>query len=94
MKGRCQYLSIAGAVFTFNNQKLCDNKKHKFSLWGAWPPNLTAYPHVPRNLSRALWGTHDPVKISEISLTVAEKIEFEKKFWRPLAAEPEAFEVT
>ena len=32
---------------------------------------------------------HDHEKISEIALTVAEKIEFEKKFWRPLAAKPE-----
>ena len=79
----CQYLSIAGAVFTFNNQKLCDNKKYKFSLWGAWPPNLTPYPHMPRNLSRPLRDAHDPEKNSEIAWAVAEKIEFEKKIWAP-----------
>ena len=33
-------------------------------------------------------------KITEIGQGVAEKIEFEKKNWRPLAAKPEAFEVT
>ena len=53
-------------------------KKQNFLLWGAWTQNLTPDPHVPRKLSRALWVTHDPEKISEISLTVAEKIEFEK----------------
>ena len=74
----CQCLSTAGAVFTFNNQKLCDNKKQKFSLWGAWPPNLTPYLHVRRNLSRPLRGARDPEKISEIAWAVAEKIEFEK----------------
>jgi len=48
---------------------------------------LTPDPHVPRNLSRALRAAHNPQKILEIPLTVAEKIEFEKKFfgapWRP-----------
>jgi len=81
-----QSLSTAGAIFTFNNQKLRDNKKDIFSLWGAWPPNLTLEPHVPRNLSRALQWAQEPEKISEIARTVAEKIEFEKKFgtpWRP-----------
>jgi len=57
---------------------LRDNKKDKFSLWGAWPPNLTPEPHVPRNLSRALQWAQEPEKISEIAQTVAEKIEFEK----------------
>jgi len=42
---------------------------------------------VPRNLSSALRGAEDPEKISEIALTVEEKIEFEKKIfgapWRP-----------
>ena len=36
-----QTLSTAGAIFTFNVWELCDNKNHKFSLWGALPPNLT-----------------------------------------------------
>ena len=39
-------------------------------------------------------GAHDPEKISEIALTVAEKIEFEKKIWRPLAAKLEVVVVT
>jgi len=51
-------------------------------------------PHVTQNLSRASWGAHDAEKILEIVPTIAEKIEFEKKIWRPLAAKPEAFEVT
>jgi len=55
---------------------------------------LTPDPHVPRNLSRVFWDAHDPEKISEIALMVAEKIESEKKIWHPLAAKPEAFEVT
>jgi len=48
-----------------------------------WPKNLTPDPHVPRNLSSALRGAHDAEKISEIPLTVAEKIEFEKKLAPP-----------
>jgi len=40
-------------------------------------------PHVPRNLSRALRGAQDHEKISEIALTVAENIEFEKKIGAP-----------
>ena len=58
-------------------------KKQKFLLWGAWPPNLTSEPNVPRNLSRPRRDAHDPEKISEIALAVAEKIEFEKKFLVP-----------
>ena len=69
-------------------------KKQKFLLWGAWPPNLTSEPNVPRNLSRALWVTHDPEKNSEIAQAVAEKTEFQKKLWRPLAAKPEVVVVT
>jgi len=88
-----QSLSTAGAIFTFNNQKLRDNKKDIFTL-GAWPPNLTLEPHVPRNLSRALQWAQEPEKISEIARTVAEKIEFEKKIWRALAAQPEVGMVT
>jgi len=61
---------------------------------GALPPNLTPDPHVTLNLSRASWGAHNAEKILEIAPTIAEKIEFEKKIWRPLAAKPEAFEVT
>jgi len=69
-------------------------KIFKKSRSGAWPLNLTPDFHVPRNLSRAHRVAHDPEKISEIAQTVAEKIEFEKKIWRPLAAKPEAFQVT
>jgi len=58
-------------------------KKQKFLLWGAWPPNLTSEPNVPRNLSRALWVTHDPEKNSEIAQAVAEKTEFQKKTLAP-----------
>ena len=58
-------------------------KNKKNLLWGAWPPNLTPYPHMPRNLSRPLRGAHDPEKNSEIAWAVAEKIEFEKKIWAP-----------
>ena len=58
-------------------------KKQKFLLWGAWPPNLTSEPNVPRNLSRPRRGAHDPEKISAIALAVAEKIEFEKKNLAP-----------
>jgi len=58
-------------------------KKQKFSLGGAWPPNLTPDPHDPRNLSRARRGAHDPEKISEIGQGVAEKIEFEKNSSAP-----------
>ena len=61
---------------------------------GASPPNLTPEPHVPRNISRARRGAHDPEKISGIAQAVAEKIEFEKKLWRPLAAKPEVGVVT
>jgi len=68
-------------------------KKIKFTL-GGLAPNLTPDPHVPRNLSRVFWDAHDAEKISEIALMVAEKIESEKKIWHPLAAKPEAFEVT
>jgi len=49
---------------------------------------LTPEPHDTWNFSRARWGAHDPEKILDIALMVAEKIEFEKN-WRPLAAEPE-----
>jgi len=42
-----------------------------------------------------LFGGHTTLKkISEIALTVAEKIEFEKKNWRPLAAKLEVVVVT
>ena len=58
-------------------------KKQKNSLRGAWPPNLTPELRVPRNLSRARRGAHDPEKISEIGQSVAEKIEFEKKYLAP-----------
>jgi len=58
-------------------------KKQKFSFWGAWPPNLTPDTHVPRNLSRAHLGAHDPEKISEMRQRVAEKIEFKKKILAP-----------
>ena len=65
----------------------CKMKKQKFSLLGAWPPNLTPYLHDPRDLSRTLRGAHDPEKISEIPRRVAEKIEFKEKLfgapWRP-----------
>jgi len=57
--------------------------KYKNFTLGAWPPNLTLDPMTPRNLSRALRGAHDHEKISEIALTVAEKIEFEKKLAPP-----------
>ena len=46
-------------------------------------PKFDPRPNVPRNLSRALRGAHDPEKISEIALTVAGKIEFEKKLAPP-----------
>jgi len=68
-------------------------KNKKNLLWGVWPPNLTPDPNVPQNFSRAFHGAHDTEKISEIALTVAEKIEFEKKIWRPLAAKPEVIVV-
>jgi len=68
-------------------------KSKKFPLGGPGP-KFNPEPHVPRNLSRALQVAHDHEKISEIALTVAEKIEFEKKFWRPLAAKPEVVVVT
>jgi len=57
----------------------CKMKKQKFSLLGAWPPNLTPYPHEHRDLSRARRGAHEPEKISEIAQRVAEKIEFKEK---------------
>jgi len=37
---------------------------------------------------------HDTEKISEIAQAVAEKIEFQKKLRRPLAAKPEVVLVT
>jgi len=58
-------------------------KKLKNFTLGAWPQNSTPDPHVPRNLSRAHREAHDPEKISEIEQWLAEKIEFEKKIWRP-----------
>ena len=61
----------------------CKMKKQKNSLLGAWPPNLTPEPNVPRNLSRACRGVHDPEKISEIAQAIAEKIDFEKIFLAP-----------
>jgi len=39
-------------------------------------------------------GRHTSEKISEIAQAVAEKIKFEKKYWRPLAAKPEVAVVT
>jgi len=51
---------------------------------------LTPDSHVPQNLSRALHAAHDPEKISEISLTVAEKIEFEKKIAAPPGGQTES----
>ena len=69
-------------------------KTQKF-YFGGLAPKFDPRPHHHRNLSRARWGAHGPEKISEIARTVAEKIEFEKKnLWRPLAAKPEALEVT
>ena len=50
---------------------------------GGLAPKFDPRPHVPQNLSRAHHGAHDPEKVSEIPLTVAEKIEFEKKFVAP-----------
>ena len=58
-------------------------KNKQNSLRGAWPPNLTTDSHVPRNLSRAHLGAHDPEKISEIRQRGAEKIEFKKKILAP-----------
>jgi len=67
----------------------CKIKKIKKIHFRGLAPKFDPWPHVPRNLSRAHRGAHDPEKISEIPLMVAEKIEFEKKIWRPLAAKPE-----
>ena len=74
-----EYLSICKFKTKSQFTIFCKMKKQKFLLRGAWPPNLTSEPNVPRNLSRALCGTHDPEKISEIARAVAEKIEFQKK---------------
>jgi len=90
-----QYLSFKTLIRKSIDQFFSKNeKKTKNSLRGAWPPNLTPEPRVPRNLSRARRGAHDPEKISEIGQRVAEKIEFEKKSLAPLAAKPEVGVVT
>jgi len=39
-------------------------------------------------------GAHNGEKLLAIAQTVHEKIEFEKKIWRPLAAKPEVGVVT
>ena len=69
-------------------------KKIKKIRFGGLGTQIWPQPPCPLNLSGALRGAHDPEKISEIALTVAEKIEFEKKNWRPLAAKLEVVVVT
>ena len=69
-------------------------KIKKFHFGGSCPQIRRPIPMSPRNLRRAHRGAHDAEKISEIGQGVAEKIEFEKKNWRPLAAKLETFVVT
>ena len=62
-------------------------KTKKFSLGGHWPPNLTFYPHVPRNLSRARRGAQDGKERSRIRSAVSEKIGVKEKNLAPSGGE-------
>ena len=80
-QSRPESLSIDKFIRKFILQIFCKMKKQKNSLWGAWPPNLTPFPHDLRDLSSTRRGADDPEKISEIARTVAEKIEFKSKIF-------------